>query len=693
MFGKSGGVIEEARNSSVRFAKKLANDSQVDLIQAQTILRVEDFTTLYFPALPHYATATQFVKDFLRALYVINVLDTDFSTRSLTEPSNRNDLPVIRCQVKTRLRGKAPFSVQVIVRSAALAEKILAAAPIQVGGDLLHVNIDQFQQIPYPSAPGSKVRDGLDCPTFEVVALQMGQLSSNDSFKLFWGSHEICTKAQETYKDPINTTDALLQINPVERKLCFTIKRPIYVYASTPDLHSESLPDVQFIRQLRKVRVEVPLNFISGTPLVQQSNSADCSQAICIPLHAPPRIFRKKSAQNIHDDSFWDFSTMNFKREEWVRTIDPSHEKAFTRASAIRFGIRSSDLSSLCNHLRNMGFSVLRRKAQIVKPMLERAPDIERMLSYAAETLNIPFSIRYMVACILSFNQIDPQSLDSVFWSDLCEDLSEQKSLDILGLLYAHLSGNCYDGPYDGEDPSSESEACKDIENTHKLHPLLLRFKQICGTSDSPDICESGHNDEDDFSSSRDATQEFSDTDSVDSEDLIDFEVDETLQMLRDDDFDYSLVHHADRTVEVHERFGLPKKPNTYLGAIRRVLVTPTRIISIPPELDVLNRVLRHFAKHRERFIRVSFCDEDGSSVANISANDDLLAHVRRSVLDGIRVAGEVFVFLAFSNSQLREHGIWMYNQTPSHDSDNPPSADDIRAWMGEFSDIRIPGK
>ena len=42
-------------------------------------------------------------------------------------------------------------------------------------------------------------------------------------------------------------------------------------------------------------------------------------------------------------------------------------------------------------------------------------------------------------------------------------------------------------------------------------------------------------------------------------------------------------------------------------------MVTPTRVLPCPPEMETSNRVLRHFHEHVDCFIRVQFTDEDGS--------------------------------------------------------------------------------
>ena len=60
---------------------------------------------------------------------------------------------------------------------------------------------------------------------------------------------------------------------------------------------------------------------------------------------------------------------------------------------------------------------------------------------------------------------------------------------------------------------------------------------------------------------------------------------------------------------------------------VGRVLVTPTRVVRIPPETELSNRVLRNYRQHSDRFIRVSF-GEENSSILHLgpraNANVDL---------------------------------------------------------------------
>ena len=156
--------------------------------------------------------------------------------------------------------------------------------------------------------------------------------------------------------------------------------------------------------------------------------------------------------------------------------------------------------------------------------------------------------------------------------------------------------------------------------------------------------------------------------------------------------------------------------------AVPRVVVTPTRVVFLPPQPVPSNYVIRNFrvmgdskgetgrGKGREGESRqqdgmgesedggydrsdgdsvpelqtlrpsdlmiVLFRDEDGQL---ISGQKELLPRVRQALVSGIHVAGRRFTFLAASGSQLRTHACWM---TAVHRSR-------VWEWLGDLSSIR----
>ncbi|OZJ04567.1 hypothetical protein BZG36_02704 [Bifiguratus adelaidae] len=135
----------------------------------------------------------------------------------------------------------------------------------------------------------------------------------------------------------------------------------------------------------------------------------------------------------------------------------------------------------------------------------------------------------------------------------------------------------------------------------------------------------------------------------------------------------------------------LPK----HCAHIRKVVVTPTTLNLLPKTMETSNRVIRYFSNVSERFLRIAFTDESlekvgytpSSRTTTQHANGDIYDRIEQTLKNGIKIGDRLYEFLAFSSSQLREHGCWFFASTRSL------SAADIRAWMGDFSSIHSVAK
>ncbi|KAG2377165.1 hypothetical protein LR48_Vigan06g155700 [Vigna angularis] len=138
-----------------------------------------------------------------------------------------------------------------------------------------------------------------------------------------------------------------------------------------------------------------------------------------------------------------------------------------------------------------------------------------------------------------------------------------------------------------------------------------------------------------------------------------------------------------------------PRSPAISLDAglvyVRRVQITPCKVYFCGPEINVSNRVLRHFHEHLDNFIRVSFVDEEldklfSTDLSSRAQNKktDLYTRILDILKNGIIIGNKKFEFLAFSSSQLRENSLWMFAPTGTG-----CTAEYIRKWMGDFSQIR----
>ncbi|KAL7000847.1 multidrug resistance protein [Sarracenia purpurea var. burkii] len=142
----------------------------------------------------------------------------------------------------------------------------------------------------------------------------------------------------------------------------------------------------------------------------------------------------------------------------------------------------------------------------------------------------------------------------------------------------------------------------------------------------------------------------------------------------------------------------LPRRPAITLDEglvyVHRVQISPCKVYFGGPEVNMSNRVLRHYGEDIDNFLRVSFVDEELGKMHSTdllpritSSSDDRRTDLYRRILstlrDGIVIGNKKFDFLAFSSSQLRDNSAWMFASRPGL------SAVDIREWMGDFRQIR----
>ncbi|KAI9223018.1 RNA dependent RNA polymerase-domain-containing protein [Blastocladiella britannica] len=163
----------------------------------------------------------------------------------------------------------------------------------------------------------------------------------------------------------------------------------------------------------------------------------------------------------------------------------------------------------------------------------------------------------------------------------------------------------------------------------------------------------------------------------------------------------YQAVSDAiDEAIKVHKRKVAHLVPARVEAAAtathqlsRSVLVTPLRVVPQLPEPKEGNRILRKYEAHLDRFLRVSLADEDRSSYYSARCKTMFEEWITPWIHSPMVVGGRSFVFLAYSNSQLREQSCWFYDEQPRPDSLTPPTAEEIRQNIGDLSAIHIPGK
>jgi hypothetical protein len=137
----------------------------------------------------------------------------------------------------------------------------------------------------------------------------------------------------------------------------------------------------------------------------------------------------------------------------------------------------------------------------------------------------------------------------------------------------------------------------------------------------------------------------------------------------------------------------LQEKGLSTLTMVHKVNITPTGMTLHGPEVEAKNRLLRRFPDHTEYFIRVQFCEEDGSDLRfNFKVSNDRVYQRFTDVFkNGINIGGRVYGFLGFSHSSLRSHSAWFV--APFFHEGTLQTYFSIISFLGKFENITSPAR
>ena len=427
------------------------------------------------------------------------------------------------------------------------------------------------------------------------------------------------------------------------------------------------------------IRIEVPFHSIIAAAEYQRSSHNSNIHAVYLPLRHPPLLFREVPAVTRY--TAWTFGEGQIQETRFVRTVDFTENRVFARVRAVRVFLGTCDksFSNFASELLycNIGESHPPNLPELV-PSYQDLSKEKSIIMDTARKMKITFAVRYEVECLHAVGAVSLTELSNIsFWNHLAKlpNVIALRVVDRLFTLayekpdYRIDAKKCLSEAIRSMTMSDENESSSENDDDDMLN-------------DCSDTSSESDNEESIGAASAsnrrittpDAHFKFASVVSTENFHIIDPGVTQATQaILRD---------AAGET-----------SSNSNWVPIRRVLVTPSRVLPCRAELDMLNRVLRQYSHLRERFIRVTFADENGESVS-YQDSEDLYALVRKYLGDGIFVAGEHFVFLGFSSSQLREHGCWFYNEKPGFSNIGYiPSAADIRNSFGDLSNIRVPSR
>lgn len=143
-----------------------------------------------------------------------------------------------------------------------------------------------------------------------------------------------------------------------------------------------------------------------------------------------------------------------------------------------------------------------------------------------------------------------------------------------------------------------------------------------------------------------------------------------------------------------------------HASLIRKIYITPSTILYEGPYREEKCAVTRHFEQYQDRFLRLTFRDEGmlppskrvrrgrrrpprlcldyGMLHDYNNSMSTMYERIKKILIEGANICDRHYEFLAFSSSQLREHSCWMFAPV-----NGPVTADGIRRWMGDFSQVR----
>lgn len=136
----------------------------------------------------------------------------------------------------------------------------------------------------------------------------------------------------------------------------------------------------------------------------------------------------------------------------------------------------------------------------------------------------------------------------------------------------------------------------------------------------------------------------------------------------------------------------VPKEIPAHCVYSRAANITPSTVTFASPFMEISNRVVRDHIKFSDRFLRVKFTDEKSEGRLGSregDADNEVFTRIWRTLRNGITIGDRHYEFLAFGNSQFREHGAYFFApvQGQSEEGENRTPSD-IREWMGDFSEI-----
>lgn len=132
-------------------------------------------------------------------------------------------------------------------------------------------------------------------------------------------------------------------------------------------------------------------------------------------------------------------------------------------------------------------------------------------------------------------------------------------------------------------------------------------------------------------------------------------------------------------------------KDDDFCVSLPRVLLSPLRLSITAFQSEMSNRFVRLFINRHKfsesAFVRLTIGDENGDKLFGGELSRQVEERIRQLILQGVRLGGKTYHFLAYSSSQLKEQSMWLVC------AERGWSVDSMRDLMGDFSMCESPSK
>jgi hypothetical protein len=143
-------------------------------------------------------------------------------------------------------------------------------------------------------------------------------------------------------------------------------------------------------------------------------------------------------------------------------------------------------------------------------------------------------------------------------------------------------------------------------------------------------------------------------------------------------------------TISVNNRVNINSDNNSVDRVyIKRIFISENMIYFHLPILEETNSVIRTFIDKKEKFIRLSFTNDNFEKLNFCNGvHNSMLDNIIEPVLrNGLTIGDSLYSFLCYSNSQLKSYSVWMIGEEQGFNFDT------VFSRMGDFSNEKIVSK